>query len=710
VTVVVPVYRGLDDVRACLASLRRHAAGCATDHDVLLIDDASPEPGMAALLDGLAGGATGGPTVRVLHNAQNLGFAGTVNRGFAESDGDVVVLNADTVVTAGWLDRLAATAATATDVATVTPLTNAGSICTVPRAVIATFDLDGDQPRIDDCAAHVAAESLNLRPAVITGVGFCLYVTRAALDDVGPFDAETFAAGYGEEVDFCLRAGARGWRHLVDDATFVFHRQGGSFGAARDERRATSAALLHQRYPTFGAENAAERARDPLAVPFAALELGLHRRRPDRPLVLHLLHNSPEELGGTETHLRTLVEALWQEFDVAVLHPVRGGFVLRITFEDRHGTRAEQELHLPGAPELDAPAGTGGPAGEEVLDEHAAEALRLALALEDVAAVHLQNLVGHSLAPLAVLADFPGPVVCSVRDLYLACPHHWLLYRNAEPCGIPEDRSLCARCLPEAKGLPVEYLETFRDTVTRWLDTVDHWVFSTRSAADYFARVYDVPEERVQLIPHGATIPLGPRDGDADLPDTDAVLTGPLRLAFVGRGWAKKGLGVVNHLVADLATMDEDAVDVEVHHFGELREAAHPDLVLHGTYDNRDLPGLLHRAGMHVVLLPGPYAETFGHVMTEALVAGLPVIGAGYGALGERIRAEAVGWTIEPTDADGVRDLVVNLARCRPEVRRATRQARRVALRTVAETADRYAALYRAPAPAGREPTWEATT
>ena len=45
-------------------------------------------------------------------------------------------------------------------------------------------------------------------------------------------------------------------------------------------------------------------------------------------------------------------------------------------------------------------------------------------------AVHIQNLIDHSLAPLAVLADFDGPVVCSVRDLYLACPHHWLLYRN----------------------------------------------------------------------------------------------------------------------------------------------------------------------------------------------------------------------------------------------------------------------------------------
>ena len=43
------------------------------------------------------------------------------------------------------------------------------------------------------------------------------------------------------------------------------------------------------------------------------------------------------------------------------------------------------------------------------------------------------------------------------------------------------------------------------------------------------------------------------------------------------------------------------------------------------------------------------YAETFGLVMTEAILAGLPVVGASYGALGERIRAAGAGWTIDPT-------------------------------------------------------------
>jgi glycosyltransferase involved in cell wall biosynthesis len=172
--------------------------------------------------------------------------------------------------------------------------------------------------------------------------------------------------------------------------------------------------------------------------------------------------------------------------------------------------------------------------------------------------------------------------------------------------------------------------------------------------------------------------------------DEQRILHEPLRLAFVGTGWRKKGLGVANHLADAFAESS-----IEIHHFGALKEEASPQLCQHGPYRNEQLADLLHEARIQVVLLPGPYAETFGLVMTEALLAGRPVIGACYGALGERIRALGVGWTIDPTDPTGVTELVANLDRCRLEVLRATRRACAVEIKTMAQTADRYAALYR---------------
>ena len=200
-----------------------------------------------------------------------------MNRGLRYAKGDAVIGNSDTAVTEGWLDRLAEAAALP-GVASVTPLTSHGSLCTLPPSILDAFELEGASPRIDECAAFVREHSLRLLPEVITGVGFCMYVTRQALDLCGLLDEETFGRGYGEEVDFCLRASRLGLRHLVEDSTFVYHRGGVSFGDAQAEGWTRSSAIIDARYPFFRPNNTRERVTDPLSVSFAALELALNER------------------------------------------------------------------------------------------------------------------------------------------------------------------------------------------------------------------------------------------------------------------------------------------------------------------------------------------------------------------------------------------------------------------------------------------------
>jgi GT2 family glycosyltransferase len=684
ITVVVPVYRGLDDVVRCVSSVWRHLPSPATDLDVrlLIVDDASPEAELSAQLDRWAADPDVALTPVVLRNEVNRGFVASVNRALAATpDSDVVLLNADTVVTAGWLERLA-DAARPDDVGTVTPLTGFGSICTLPPAVRRRFDLDGPEPRIDDCAAFVLANSLHHRPRVIAGVGFCLYVTRRALDACGAFDEHAFGRGYGEEVDFCLRATRLGFAHVVEDATFVHHSGGGSFGIERAERMAAASQVLHQRYPFFRAANRHERLHDPLDQPFMALELALERRDEQRPHVLHLLHSPPSATGGTEKHLDALLRALEDEVDFSILYPVASAFVLRTRWRIE-GRLVEREYLLPGAVKQVTTAH----------DEVAGAALATALDLFPVDAVHVQHLNGHSLAALQVLDGFDGPVVYSVRDGHLLCPLHSLLYRGTEPCGVPGDLDVCARCTEDEPTLDVARLVGYRSTAQDRIDRVDHWVFASQSIADHMSLIYQLDPDRVHLVPHGAIIDL---DRRATTPDESLIFDEPLRLAFVGRGWAKKGMAAVNRLADHFAGRS-----VELHHFGGAKDPASPHVVAHGPYDNDLLPDLLQRAGVQVVLLPGPYAETFGHVMTEALVAGRPVIGARYGALGERIRATGAGWTIDPLDLDGTCALVEHLDVARDEVLRATRAAIEAPLTEVAATAGAYARLYRTRRPGG---------
>jgi GT2 family glycosyltransferase len=257
VDIVVPVYRGEAEIRACLASVI--AARLQTPHEIVAIDDASPEPAIPAWLRTLA--AEG--RITLIAHAANRGFVATANEGMGlHPDRDVVLLNSDTEVADGWLDRLAAHAARDARVGTVTPFSNNATICSYPLTLAAN-----ELPRGETTASldRAFAKANPGRSAQIpTAVGFCMYVTRRCIEAVGPFDEERYGAGYGEEVDFCMRATRAGFRHVVAADVFVRHWGEVSFGSTGPARRAKAQAIVDELYPEFQPLVREFIARDPL--------------------------------------------------------------------------------------------------------------------------------------------------------------------------------------------------------------------------------------------------------------------------------------------------------------------------------------------------------------------------------------------------------------------------------------------------------------
>ena len=144
----------------------------------------------------------------------NLGFIRNMNRGMALNPAsDVVWLNADTLVHGNWLDRLRAAAYQAPDIASVTPWSNNGELMSFPESRVC-------HP-MPSAKMHARLDSLARKSGLVpveieVGCGFCLYIKRDALNDVGYLDEVELRRGYGEESDWCLRARGNGWRHLGD--------------------------------------------------------------------------------------------------------------------------------------------------------------------------------------------------------------------------------------------------------------------------------------------------------------------------------------------------------------------------------------------------------------------------------------------------------------------------------------------------------------
>lgn len=265
IDVIVPVHGAGPVFRRCAASVIAHADASDAAFKLVIVLDGPPDVESLAAVEELRAAArreVGGFELSVLTHETPLGFLRSANRALRESVHDAVLLNSDTQVTAGWLGRLRAAAYSDAKIATVTPFSNNATICSLPRfldenAIPAGYTIDA-------FGALVTSVSRREYPRLPTGVGFCLYVKRSVLDEIGLFD-EAFGLGYGEEVDLCLRAARRGYVHVLDDATFVFHEGSRSFGRSREHHIQRGERLVLSRHPNYLRDVAEFIKKDPIA-------------------------------------------------------------------------------------------------------------------------------------------------------------------------------------------------------------------------------------------------------------------------------------------------------------------------------------------------------------------------------------------------------------------------------------------------------------
>jgi GT2 family glycosyltransferase len=228
--IILPVYNGDDIVRGCLRALQSAATG---PFEVLIVDDGSRGFTTEMLRQQIAGDAR-----FVLHRRDtNRGYTKSINEAVAMARAPwVVVLNSDTVVPHGWLDRLHAAARARPGTGMVGPLSNAATWQSIPEVkrpdgtwsvndAIGPEHLDAIQRLLDEVSTREYPEFPVLN-------GFCTLIARAVFDRVGGYDEEAFPMGYGEETDLCLRARRAGYRLTLADDAFVYHHKSLSFGAA----------------------------------------------------------------------------------------------------------------------------------------------------------------------------------------------------------------------------------------------------------------------------------------------------------------------------------------------------------------------------------------------------------------------------------------------------------------------------------------------
>ena len=209
VSIIIPVWNQLPYTQECLATLAQTTDPARTQ--IIVVDNGS-EDGTGEWLEGWRGDGR-----VVCRFGENRGFAAACNEGLRQATGDVqILLNNDTHLTPGWLERLCETLLRDEQAGAAGPVSNYVS---GPQQV-ATNCQRPDQ--VDGFAWEWM--KANAGTAVETGrlIGFCLALRKEAVEKIGLLD-ERFGIGTYEDDDYCRRLQQAGYKLLIAPGSFVWH-------------------------------------------------------------------------------------------------------------------------------------------------------------------------------------------------------------------------------------------------------------------------------------------------------------------------------------------------------------------------------------------------------------------------------------------------------------------------------------------------------
>jgi len=597
IDVIVPVFRDVEATRRCIESVL--ASPSKVSRELIIVDDASPEPAVVDYVREVA--ARRHATLIAQSTTQGCGAA--MNRAFAlHRDRDKVVLHADAEVAGDWLDRLAHHASPS-GVGVVGAFTNAVGVATYPSLNQNNALPEGyTTASLDALFAHAnRGESIAL-PVVH---GPCLYFRHDCVAAVGAFDGAPLGSDYGIEIDFCLRAGSAGFRHLLAGDLFVGHRGHASFGAAKaDELAARAQNALSKLYPSYP-EEAQALARQEPARPFARRVDLLRLAELPRQLLAFVSHPWG---GGIRRYMDDLAALIADRAEVLYIEPADDNTVK--LYWPRKGESFAAYFQLPDELSL------------------------LADVLKSIGVARLHFHHVHRL-PRAIL-ELPSaagvPFDCTLHDYFAICPQYHLVTEDGRYCGEP-DANGCAACLTRRPGQWSLDINAWRGVFAQFLRGADRLIAPSNDVAERIHRYF--PDLAINVWPHPE--------------DTPAHLKRMLRVVVLGNLTPAKGLHVVAACAHDARARD---LPLTFRVLGSTTEPVpqfpEAPLTIQGQYQDAELLQLLLAEKPDVILFPAQVPETYAYTMSIALASGVPIVASALGALPERMtgypRAVTVPW------------------------------------------------------------------
>lgn len=610
IDVLIPVYNGFEFLESLFDSLERAAS---TPFRLLVCNDASTDERIQPWLEQRLQDF---PGAILLHNESNLGFVGTVNRLFEKVASDFVLLNSDVQVPPFWLERLFAAILTNPQVASVTPFTNAGAICSFPKFFVdnllpqglGTLEVDAVLARLEDAAAI----------EIPTGVGFCMAIRLEVAKRIGMFDP-VFGRGYREENDWCQKAKMLGYRHVLAPNLFVYHKHGGSFPSKERQVLADrNEVILRERYPGLFEYYEDFIHRDPIRPLRDFLYLMVLAKKADRPALV-IIDNAIK--GGAYAYSRELI-----------VNTLDAGQPVLHLLDDIHTGELRAEWMSPN--ERLTLNFSDYPAWSRVIAGIQPESILI----NNLYSFRRPMDFLHWLTQQSVIKDIP--VSIALHDFFMLCPSLFLIDSEKNYCGLP-DSATCNRCFSR---LPMDDLPSGVESIAEWravwakgLAMAASIIAFSNSTRDLFMRIYPQYADKIVVRPHS----MARFRHQVVSVDLDK----PLHIGIVGSiGW-QKGWNIVKQLCEEI---DSRRLPFCVTVIGALVPDFSADcLKVTGRYERTALASAIEQSGANIFLFPSIWPETFSYVAHEIMACGVPLCCFNLGAPAEAVANYSTGLVLD---------------------------------------------------------------
>lgn len=631
IDIIVPIYNAYEYTVKCIRSVYENTE---LRYNLYLINDCSTDERIKSWLEEMEGNARPQNLQKlvIIDNDANLGFIGTVNKGLELSANDVVILNTDAELPPNWSMRLMHPIYADDLTASVTPFSNSATICSFPE-----FCKDNQLPKGISLAELDRIFSLyggEKGVEIPTGVGFCMAMSRNAINEIGAFDT-IYGKGYGEENDWCRRAVKRGYRNVMATNLFVYHKHGASFGEiitkSKQDRMNENMAILLKKYPDYNDVVAAYIAADPVKDIRNFLQAIVHRATSHKEAELVLNHSLG---GGATTYIeRRMAANPEKEYFYAELLPDRT--TLKIAAVN---TAGQHVLHFNYA----------------MADRSFFEKLGECLCINRILINQLVNYPIDKTIDMIMASGLQYEYF--IHDFYCVCPRYILLNKDNAFCQCETEQAKCNACLHDAAS-DIE-ISKWRNSFQRLLQGAERVEAPSQNTAKIVNAYY--PELSITVSEH----PVPPH-----IHNTAGLVRhggNMLHISVLGAIGIAKGSRIIYELADEIAKkklpMKITIIGyTDVH--GSAYENADGTLRILGPYNNEDVSDLLAKYDTDIVLLPSICPETYSYTASEAIYSGYKILAFDIGAPSDRIRETKMGWLVKDISSAAMLGKLVEIAK-----------------------------------------------